>query len=201
MPLINLIEEQRLGSRQDDRRARLFLFGLVGAFVVIGGAFGWLMLETDTLSGKEAKLLKQVNEAAPIMAEIESNKKQLLEMSPKLTTLEGAQESTLRWSRILDHVSHNTPDKTYLTSIRCVNTDPTKPVQLTVVGISANQEAVGDFMTRLHLCDDLEAVNLKFTQEKIVERAKAIEFEINADVVGTAESKPKDEEKPEANKA
>jgi len=41
---------------------------------------------------------------------------------------------------------------------------------------------------------DLENVNLKFTQEKLINTFKAVEFEVTADIVGTAESKPKIQE-------
>jgi hypothetical protein len=41
--------------------------------------------------------------------------------------------------------------------------------------------------------EDLESVNLGGTQEKLLEKTTAYEFELNGDIVGTAEKKKKAE--------
>lgn len=196
MPLINLIEEQRLGTKAQDRKARVFLFAFAGSAMLSLAAVGWVFLETEQLQSQEAKLKRESDKMAPVLKEIELNTKLLSEMQPRLTTLSNAQEATLRWSRILDHLSRNLPPTIWLTNVRCISTDKTKPIEMSVAGISGSQDSVGEFITRLNLCNDLESITLKFTQEKVIEKGKGIEFEIHSNIVGTAEKQVvKDEDK------
>ena len=193
MPNINLIQDQRSGIRQQEKKSRLllFVFGGVTCLSVLG--FGSLMAATDQVNGRYQELQRQFQKLEPVVKEIESNDKDLQILAPRLTTLQGAQEATNRWSRILDHLSRNVPSGVWLTNLRCVTTDPTKPVMVSVTGMSATQDAVGDLILRMQGCSDLTNVTLKYTQEKVVEAKKGLEFEVTGDIVGTEEKKAKEE--------
>lgn len=194
MPLINLIQEQRLTHKANERKARLFLFGLAGSVGLSMTGFGFLMFQGDQLSSEESRLKAKAQKVAPLANEIDTLKAQISDIGPKLTTLTNAQETTGKWTRILGHLTQHTPPQTWLTGMRCTATDPTKPIQLIFAGMSSRQELVGEFILRLQGCDDLDKVELKFTQEKIVSNARNIEFELSTDIKGTAEEKPVKEE-------
>ncbi|MBX3095290.1 MAG: PilN domain-containing protein, partial [Fimbriimonadaceae bacterium] len=121
------------------------------------------------------------------------NKAELAQLQPRLKTLETALVDTARWSRLMNHLAGNTPDGIWLTNVRCQNPDPSKGTMVQFTGNSQNQDLVGAFILRLNASEDLENVQLKFTQERIVEGGKAIEFEISGDVVGTAPPKKAEE--------
>lgn len=193
MPYINLIQEQRFGIRQQEKRARTLLFLFAGVSCVSVLAFGFFLLQAEQANGEYQRLQREFQKLQPIVAKIESNDRQLQTLAPRLTTLQGAQQATDRWSRILDHLSRNVPSGVWLTNLRCITTDPTNPVQVSVTGMSATQDSVGDLILRLQGCPDLANVTLKYTQEKIVEMKKGLEFEITGDIVGTEEKKAKEE--------
>lgn len=191
MPFINLIQEQRQEARRNESRARMFFLSFVGSLVMSLGVLGFLMYEHEMLKVEESGLRNKAQKLQPLVKRIETNQADYAELAPRLTTLENAQLATGHWSRILDHLTRQTPNETWLTAIRCVAPDPSKPIEITFAGLSTRQELIGDFMLRLQSCPDLANVQLRFTQEKLSSYGRNIEFEINADVQGSAEeSKP-----------
>ncbi len=186
MPFINLIQEQRLSVKRSERKARSYFFGFVGIGVLSVGAYLALLLQTDLLKGDESRLEGQIQRAQPYIAQIEDNEKQYDLMSPRVKTLEDAQLITARWDRILTHLSKQTPDHTWVTAVRCVAGDPEKPIAVSFVGMASAQEPIGEFILRLQNSADLEDVQLKYTQEKTVNQAKGVEFEIGANIAGSA---------------
>lgn len=200
MPFINLIQEQRLQARTDERKARTFfmVFALTGAASVT--AFGFLAFLTEVTSSERSRLQAAVQKNAPVVREIEENQKQISELNPRLQTLEDAQVLTERWGRILGHIATQTPKGTWLTGIRSVSTNPDQPIELSLVGISDTQERIAEFILRIQNSADLENVQLRFTQEKLVQQGRGIEFDMKAGIVGTAVEKAKDEAKEEGKK-
>lgn len=195
MPFINLIQEHVLAAKREQKRARVALFCFVAATTLAVGANGFCMIEADHLDTQIAKLKGDGRKNAPMIEQIEANHRELLDLSPRLQTLGNAQVMTKRWGTILEHLSTQTPPGTWLTGMRSQSSDPTKPLQTSFQGLSSGQDLVGELILRLQSCTELENVNLKFTQEKIVANGKGIEFDVQADIAGTAEAKPKDEQK------
>ncbi len=187
MPFINLIQEQRQEARKNEGRARLFFLSFVGSVVMAVGVLGFLMFEQEMLKSDEAALRAKAQKLQPLAKRIESNLATYADLQPRLTTLENAQLATGHWSRVLDHVSRFTPQQTWLTAIRCTTPDPTKPVEITFAGLSDKQELVGDFMLKLQACADLSDITLKFTREKLSTYGRNTEFEITANIEGSAE--------------
>jgi Tfp pilus assembly protein PilN len=110
-----------------------------------------------------------------------------------LKTLTDAQEVTDKWNRILNHLAVQTPAPVWLSGIRCSGADPTKAIQVSFLGAATSQSPIGEFIMRLQNLKDLDSVNLRYTNEKLIATAKAIEFQIDADLSGTAEQKVKAE--------
>lgn len=197
MPWINLIEDQKLAEKANDRKARTFLTALTGSFCVSLMGFGFLLYQTESAGSEESKLRAKAQRVAPLTAHLNETLQAKSLVGPRLKTLEDAQKSSARWSRILNHLTKHTPPQTWLTALRCTNSDPTKPINVNFVGTSDSQQLIGEFILRLQASSDLEDVNLKFTQEKVVSSGRSIEFEVQAGLEGTAEKKPeiKKEEK------
>ncbi|MCC7229567.1 MAG: PilN domain-containing protein [Fimbriimonadaceae bacterium] len=198
MPLINLIQEQRLARRRNEGKARTFFFVFVGSAVASLGGFGYFFLQSEGLAREKTQLEAQIAKSAPLVKQIEEYQAQYGQLAPRLKTLEDAQLVSNRWGRILTHIATQTPSPTWLTALRVQGSDAAKPINLSVQGVSPNQEPISEFILRLQNSKDLENVGLKYSQEKMMQRTKAVEFEVTADIVGTAEAKPKEEKEGES---
>lgn len=178
MPLVNLIEEQRIQVKQGESRARLLLVasGVIGCICFLaGGFFGLQAIVMNAMSND----LEQKEEALkPFTDELEQNELLYAELSPRLETLEKAQTKTLQWRVVLDYMTKNTPNGLYLTGLRCQQQALDQPVLITIVGNAQSQEAVSALLLRLELQPDLEQPSLRFTQEKKTELGDAVEFEV-----------------------
>jgi Tfp pilus assembly protein PilN len=197
MPLINLIQEQRLEIKRRERTTRIYFMACVGSVLLSVGSWGFLHFQTEKLQSQESALRALAQKTQPIMNEIEVTQRAYAEVAPRLKTLEDAQMATGRWNRVLEHLALNTPAETWLTAMRCTAADPTAPVNVSFAGLSNRQELIGEFMLRLQNCTDLESVGLKFTAEKAVQNSRNIEFEVSANIAGSAEEKSKNEIKEE----
>jgi Tfp pilus assembly protein PilN len=193
MPLINLIQEERLAARRGEARTRSFFLLFVGISIASVGSYGFLLFRTESLRGEQASLEAKKQLVAPLLNQMERNQNELADLKPRLHTLENARTVSERWSRLLAHLSTHTPPDTWLTGLRCNATDPTKPISVSFVGIGAAQEPIGEFILRLQSSQDLQSVNLKYTSEKIVLQSRGIEFEISGDIVDSAEQRVKEE--------
>ncbi len=191
MPYVNLIQEQRLAAQANERKARSFFSVFVGALVVSGLAFGFLTMDALIISHQANRIEIENKRNAPIEKQIDQNGKDLADMTPRMKTLQDAATVTERWDRILTHLTVQTPQTTWLTGIKCSASDATKPIQVSFSGIASAQTPIGEYIMRLQNERDLDNVNLKFTNEKLVAESKAIEFQIDSDIVGTAEQKLK----------
>jgi Tfp pilus assembly protein PilN len=193
MPFINLIQEQRASVKKGEAKARALFFGFVGITTLSILAFGYFLYRTDALQGEEATLMAETQKLQPVVTQIETEERAYALLVPRLKTLEDAQVATNRWTTILTHLQHQVPSNTWLTGIRCTSGDVTKPIAVSFLGLSNRQEAIGELILRLQNCADLQNVNLKYTQEKIVDKGSGIEFEITSEVAGSVEEKPKEE--------
>jgi Tfp pilus assembly protein PilN len=200
MPYVNLIQEQRLAAQANERKARSFFFLFVGVLVVSGGAFGAFSMDAMLVSHKAALIDAENKKNAPIVTQIDKNAKDLADLMPRLKTLEDAGIITGRWDRVLSHLSVQTPSSTWLTGLRCQGSDPTKPIQISLVGVGAAQSPIGEYIMRLQNSSDLENVHLKYTNEKLISTQKAVEFEVDCDIAGSAEQKAKVESTGDDNK-
>jgi len=198
MPLINLILEQRVAVRQRERRARTFFFAFVGVSVFSVGSFGLIYLETESIRGDVATASRKLTKLQPVLNAIEDQSKEMQSMAPRLTTLQNAQGATQRWSRILDFMTRNMPEGTWLTNVRSQQSNPSEAVTVTFTGLSSSQDSVANLMLRLRQTPDLDKVELKYTQEDTSARqSNTIKFEVVSKLPGTETMKPKPTKKGE----
>lgn len=194
MPLINLIQEQRLAAKKNERKNQALLMTCAGVGALAFLGVGYFMFETSRLNAKADTLEQLKVKLEPTIKQVDFNNGEIAKLKPRLETLLQAQKNTEQWSKILDHLTKNTPSGTWLTSIKAAQQDKTKPLVVTVTGLSGSLEAVGMFQIRLEACEQLENASLKYTQERFADNGKQIEFEIQSELVG---SKPA--EKPKEN--
>jgi Tfp pilus assembly protein PilN len=195
MPFLNLIQEHVLAAKRERKRSRFALLTLTLTAAAALGGNGYCLYEADQVGAEISHLKAQAEKHKEMLAQIELNRREMLDIAPRLDTLGNAQVMTKRWSTILDHLAKQTPPGAWLTAVRSTASSPEQPLQTSFQGLSTRQELVGEFILRLQACMELENVSLKFTAEKIASQGKGIEFDVIANVAGTAEKKAKDEQK------
>ena len=190
MPHINLIHEQRNAIRRRESQARAGLLVLAGSVGVTAILSGILLVQAQGVRGEADRLTAELQRLEPIAKKIEANASETDKLSPRLKTLGDAREATDRWSRILQHLTVNVPKDTWLTYMRTTSDDPSKPVQMTVSGMGSSQAPIGELLLRTQNSRDLENVNLRFTEERVTQQVKMIQFEFGADIAGTMPEPP-----------
>lgn len=187
MPLINLIQEQRLVARAKQKQVHFAMLGTLalGALSVLG-TIG-LFLDTTRLNMQAGALEQKKIELQPTLDELSKNEEALELMRPRIETLTTARKDSTKWEEVLAYLTTNTPNDTWLTSVKAFKQDVSTPMILTFNGVSSKLEYVGNFQYRIGLCDELENPTLKFAQPRFSEKGQMVEFEVTADMVGTKE--------------
>jgi Tfp pilus assembly protein PilN len=197
MPFINLIHEQRVAAERADRKSMLFFLAFVAVMISTAGGFAVISFQSKGVHDLEAALQAQIERAKPLIAQTQANQLEKSKLTPRLTTLEDAQSTTQRWGRVLSYLTTQTPPQTWLTAVRCASADPKKPVNVTFSGVAMSQVPVGEFILRMQNSADLGNVSLAYTQEKLIQQTKTTEFQVNAELYGTAPKQTLEEEKPQ----
>ena len=153
----------------------------------VGAAY--FTFEAAKQNSKVAQLEQTKQRIQPYIDQVNQNRAEMDKLMPRIQTLTSAQENTLQWSRILDHLTHNMPEGVWLTRVSCQRMTPGEPIQVSLKGLSTTNEAVGYLIIRLEASEDLEDSELVFTQERRTEKGKALEFEIKGNLVGSAPPK------------
>ncbi len=187
MPTINLIKEQRLEARAVQRKLQIAMMSTMGVGALSLLATTFFLFDATRLNLQASALEQKKAELEPILAELQANTDEIEKLKPRLETLEKATKESERWERVLTHLTLNTPQQTWLSSVKAFKQDATTPMVLTFNGVSLTQESVGEFQLRLEQAADLENATLKFTQPKFSDKGRQFEFEISADLVGTKE--------------
>ena len=187
MPLINLIKEQRLEAKKKEQGVQIAIMATLGIGALALLATAGLLLDSARLNLQAGALEAKLEEMKPIVEQLEANNAEIEKLQPRLDTLETAQKDSATWVHILEHLTVNTPEATWLNTFKSFQQDRTQPLVITFNGLSQSQEAVGEFLLRLEASDDLENVTLKYTQPKFSDSGKHLEFELVADMVGTKE--------------
>jgi Tfp pilus assembly protein PilN len=201
MPLINLIQEQRLAARKNEQQARFFFMAFAGSAALSVVALGFLTFLRESAESEQSSLRAKAQKLQPMLDAIAKHQAEYGKLAPRVTTLTDAQETTNRWNRVLAHLSTQTPTETWLTQMRASQPDLKQPVQISFIGLSSRQELIGEFILRMQGSPDLKDVGLKFSQEKNVQFGAQLEFEVSAGLDGTIEERERDETKKEGGSA
>lgn len=194
MPFVNLIKEDRLAAAKRDRQIRMFVLACIGIGAVSFLGAGYFTFEAGRYKDRAASLERALKEAEPYMQKIEDNKSEIGKLEPRIQTLTKAQEATLQWSQILQHLRDNMPEGVWLTGVTCQKQNPTDPIAVSFKGLSTTQEAVGHLIIRVDMSKDIDNPELVFTQERRTENGKALEFEVKGQLAGSAPETAKTKE-------
>ena len=194
MPLVNLIQEQRLSIRQREQQVRMLLLGVLGIGAMSFLTAGYFTFEAVRYNLNADGLVAQKERLRPLMEELTAKERMIGTMGPRVTTLATAQQKTAQWYSILNHLTTNTPEGIWLSEVKCSQPMPDKPTEVSISGLSTTQEAVGLFIMRLEASPELENVELKFTQEKQGPTTRNTQFELSAMLVGSAKTEEPIEE-------
>ena len=195
MPFINLIESDLIVAKNAAQQMRLSQIALILAGSVVGIAYLIVLGQGVALAADEQSVQVKLKKLKPIIKAIDEHKRVIADLAPRLETLTDARDLTNRWGRLLNHIAVNTPPDVYLTAIRADSSQPEQPIKVTFVGTGKSQSDASQFVLRCQNSQDLEGVNLVQSQEKLLRKMSAIEFEIAGSIVGTAPPPAGDEEK------
>jgi Tfp pilus assembly protein PilN len=190
MPIINLIQEQRIADQKRDQGVRIALFALSGTFALGFLGYGILMFQRQALLAEQSRLQSEIAANEPVMAQIDACVKTEDSLKPRVTTLEEAQKVSNKWEDILTRLQTQTPIDTWLTGLQCPQVPDDQPISLVFSGTGRSQEPISEFILRAQNQPYLDSVQLHFTQEKrAASGGKAIDFEMGAQISGSAEKK------------
>lgn len=194
MPFVNLIKEDRLAAAARDRQIRMVvvLCIAIGAVSFLGA--GYFTFEAARANARVASLKSALEKAKPYMDRVAQNKADIAKLEPRIKTLTDAQNKTMQWSRIMDHLKNNMPTGVWLTAVSCQRQSPGEPVIVSLKGLSTSQEAVGYLILRVETSKELDKPELVYTLERRTEKGKALEFEVKGLLAGSAPEKPKTKE-------
>lgn len=195
MPLINLIAQERERVRQLKARIRAVGFVWIGVIGLVVVAYGGLSLYVASMESQTRDMQAEITKLEPVLRDVELTRQKLNALNPQVSSLKSAQTDTTRWQRILAHLSANAPHNFWVTGVRTgERSNPKAPITVSISGVAANQELVGEFMLRLNQSTDLDRVELRFTQERMLNAfMRGVDFEVGAALKGTEPPQKKEE--------
>ena len=183
MPSINMIAPRRAERKRlerDVRRLTLAICLIMIFGVVISGLLWARIYSTRARIGD---LDVQLVKLQPDVRRIQTLQSMTKELEPKLVVLNDAKDRTLHWYNLLDKLSVSLPQKTWIQRITSNPPTPEKnETQIVLNGYAETQKLVGETMLRLYTNEDLDEVDLRFTQAATVEKKPAYEFEVAANL-------------------
>ncbi|MCS7209933.1 MAG: PilN domain-containing protein [Fimbriimonadales bacterium] len=194
MAVINLIAQEQQLKRVAERKVRLLGLGWLGTATLIGVGWVGLLLYAGALTLQRAQVEEQIVKLRPTVQQLQRVQAELSALQPLVSTLQNARKDTGRWQQLFQHFAQHTPENCFLTGAELgKRSDPKKPLEITLKGIAATQQLVGEFMLRLNQHPELEQVRLDYSQERTLgEQQTAVEFQITAHIKGTAQPEPKE---------
>jgi len=189
MPIINLIQEQRLQAARQEQRTRIAFLTFVGAASLAAFGYGIIFYERSSLQSEISRQTEELNKTKPVVDQIDKINADMSQLKPRLDSLTDASKQTDTWAHILTNLQTQTPAATWLTGLQSTGSDKAKPIQVTLMGSAFAQEPIAEFVLRVQNDPDLENVALHFTQQKKAANGATIDFEIGGDIAGTADQK------------
>ncbi len=196
MAVINLIAQEQQLRRVAERKTRLMGLGWVLIAALIGAGWAGLLLYASALTMQRARVEEQMVKLRPTVQQLRQFQAELGALQPLVETLQNARKDTGRWQQLFQHFSQHTPNGCFLTGAELgKRADPKKPLEITLKGVAENQQLVGEFMLRLNQHPELEQVRLDYSQERtLTEQQSAVEFQVTAQIKGTAQTQPQNQE-------
>lgn len=180
-----------LPVREERRKAvaRQFLLMLaatvVGAGLLSAGHYWWYRGELGAAQEAVTRIQKDIDRFGPQLAQVEEFRAAKAEIEKKLKVIDELSIARSGPVHLFDEIATNLPDRMWLTEMKV------EGQELTIQGVSLDNELVAAFLTALNNSAYFKDVELVGTEAKEMEGYKLNAFELSAKLRGPdGESEP-----------
>ncbi|HEU4428808.1 MAG TPA: PilN domain-containing protein [Myxococcota bacterium] len=185
MITINLLPVREERRKAWARQFLLIVVAAVGASVGLSAAHHWWYAgEVDSAKQAVARIQKDIDGYAPQLAQVEKFRAAKADIEKKLKVIDELSLARSGPVHLFDEIATHLPDRMWLTSLEV------KGQQLTVQGVSLDNELVALFLTALNASPYFDNVELLETEAKEVDGYKLNAFEMSATLGNGQEAKP-----------
>jgi type IV pilus assembly protein PilN len=190
---INLLPVREEKRKADVRQfAAMLLASFVGSVVLAGLVHAKLANDVARTRGSLVQLQRQIDTFKPQLEQVERYRATKQAIEAKLAVIDRLERSRSGPLHILSELSAHSPERLWLTGLTAENE------QITVRGMSLDNELVALFMTALGDSLYFENVELQSTEAKEVDGLRLNEFELSAMITIPGASQPAAEPSPPA---
>jgi len=178
-----MLEINLLPVREEKRKADLRQFGLLlagtfaGSIVLAGMAHTKLIADVAGTRSSLADLQREIDKFKPQLEQVERYRATKQAIEAKLAVIERLERSRSGPVHMLEELSLHAPERLWLTNLEA------EQGQMSVKGMSLDNELVALFMTSLGSSRYFENVELKETEAKEVDGLRLNAFQVNASIV------------------
>jgi len=175
MITINLLPVREERRKAWARQFLLVVVAAVGASVALSAAHHWWYGgEVDAAKQAAARIQKDIDGYAPQLAQVEKFRAAKADIEKKLKVIDELSLARSGPVHLFDEIATHLPDRMWLTELEV------KGQQLTVQGVSLDNELVALFLTALNASPYFENVELLQTEAREVDGYKLNAFEMSA---------------------
>jgi type IV pilus assembly protein PilN len=185
-----MIEINLLPVREEKRKADVRQFAamlaaaLAGSILLAGAVHTKLVADVVSTRGQLTTLQKQIDAFGPQLEQVERYRATKQAIEAKLEVIGRLDRSRSGPLHVLDELSTNSPERLWLTRLKA------ESGQITVEGMSLDNELVALFMTALGDSQYFDAVELKETEAKEVGGLRLNHFIVLATITTPGEPAP-----------
>jgi type IV pilus assembly protein PilN len=190
---INLLPVREEKRKADVRQfAAMLLASFIGSVVLAGLVHAKLANDVARTKGALVQLQRQIDTFKPQLEQVERYRATKQAIEAKLAVIDRLERSRSGPLHILTELSAHSPERLWLTGLTAENE------QITVRGMSLDNELVALFMTALGDSLYFENVELQSTEAKEVDGLRLNEFELSAMITIPGDSQPAGQPSPAA---
>jgi type IV pilus assembly protein PilN len=185
MITINLLPVREERRKASARHFLLVLAVAVAASVALSAAhLWWFRSEVAAEQAATVRIQKEIDAYAPQLAQVEKFRAAKADIEKKLRVIDDLSTARSGPVHLFDEIATHLPDRMWLTKLQV------KGQQLTIDGISLDNELVALFLTAMNASPYFKDVELVETQAKDIDGYKLNEFEMSAMLEGASSSEP-----------
>jgi type IV pilus assembly protein PilN len=179
---INLLPVREEKRKADVRQFALLLGGTFAGSVALAGAVHLKLLgDVSTTKGSLVELQTQIDQFKPQLEQVDRYRATKQAIESKLEVIDRLERSRSGPVHMLEELALHSPDRLWLTGLEAENGE------VTVKGMSLDNELVALFMTSLGSSPYFKNVELKETEAKDVDGLRLNEFMVSAAIVTPGE--------------
>ena len=179
MITINLLPVREERRKASARQFLLVVGAAVAASVALSAAHHW-WYKTEVSAAKDAvaQIQREIDGYAPQLAQVEKFRAAKADIEKKLAVIDELSDARSGPVHLFDEIATHLPERMWLTQM------DVKGQQLTIEGVSLDNELVALFLTAMNASPYFADVELLETQAKEVDGYKLNAFEMSAQLEG-----------------